>query len=633
MLRRVICALALTGAMGIAGPAAARTDVPSAADLAARPSIESPMLAPDGKRVVARMLSDGETHIRITDLFAHSVREVPVAAHDQVEWLRWAGSSRLLLSIGSVERRGDMPIRTSRLAVFDLASGNRTDLHLRGLRISDESVIHVDRAGAFLLLSAQAAQERSPAVYRVDLASGEPARIVEPQRDVWQWYADSKGVVRAGVGSRGNARWMLYRADDGQAFRRAPGRGSAEGGADQLFPVAGSDQGYAIAGSAHGRYALFRYDFAADRLGALVYENPQVDIDGYETSPEGALLGVAFTDDRDEMLWLDPALKAIQARLDKALPEASNRIVSMSDDRSRALVWSGSATDPGGFYLFDTATGRTDLFARTHEAMRGKQLSPMYSVHYRARDGLDIPAYVTLPTGRGARGLPLIVMPHGGPFVRDSYGYDAWVQYLASRGYAVLQPNYRGSTGYGRAFVEAGDGQWGRGMQTDADDGVAWLAARGTIDARRVCIMGASYGGYAAMWAAARNPETYRCAISFAGISDVAAQLRHDRPTFGSGRDFNAWRARIKGEGTSLADLSPLHFVDTMTVPILIAHGDADDNVPLFQSQALDAALTRRGRLHEYVVYPGEGHGLDDPADNADFLNRVGAFLDRYNPS
>jgi dipeptidyl aminopeptidase/acylaminoacyl peptidase len=224
-------------------------------------------------------------------------------------------------------------------------------------------------------------------------------------------------------------------------------------------------------------------------------------------------------------------------------------------------------------------------------------------------------------------------MPHGGPFVRDTYGYDAWVQYLAAKGYAVLQPNYRGSTGYGREFVEAGNGQWGRGMQDDADDGVKWLAAQGVADPARVCIMGASYGGYAAMRAAARNPEIYRCAISFAGISDVAAQLGYDRKTFESGEAFRAWRHRIQGEAATLDQLSPLKSVARMTVPILIAHGAEDTTVPVAQSVRLHEALARLGRAHSHVIYPGEGHGLDDPEHAADFLNRVGAFLDKYNPA
>jgi dipeptidyl aminopeptidase/acylaminoacyl peptidase len=198
----------------------------------------------------------------------------------------------------------------------------------------------------------------------------------------------------------------------------------------------------------------------------------------------------------------------------------------------------------------------------------------------------------------------------------------------------VLQPQFRGSTGFGRDQVEKGEGQWGRGMQDDIDDGVRWLAAQGVADPGRVCIMGASFGGYAAMWAAVRNPELYRCAISFAGISDIAGQLRFDRPGFESGRSFKGWQSRIQGNrGFELQSISPLFQVARLRTPILIAHGAEDDNVPVIQSVQLHNALDKLGRPHEFVIYPGEGHGLDNPANEADFLNRVGAFLDKNNPA
>jgi len=187
------------------------------------------------------------------------------------------------------------------------------------------------------------------------------------------------------------------------------------------------------------------------------------------------------------------------------------------------------------------------------------QLTEVSSVTYRARDGLNIPAYLTLPKGRQPKGLPLIVMPHGGPFARDDWTYDPLVQFLANRGYAVLQPQYRGTTGYGRSFVAKGSGEWGRGMQDDLDDGVSWLAQRGTINPARVCLVGGSYGGYAALWGVIRNPDRYRCAASFAAVTDVARQLRENRKSFSATRYFREWRTRVAGEGKfDLASVSPL---------------------------------------------------------------------------
>nr|WP_306670067.1 alpha/beta fold hydrolase [Sphingomonas sp. R-74633] len=433
------------------------------------------------------------------------------------------------------------------------------------------------------------------------------------------------------MGEKDDKSWLVYRRGEGDRFAKAS-NGAADTDPDsvQFAPVQGSDQGYALAEAPSGRIALYGYDFRKGRLGALVYQNDKADLDGFELGPDGKPAGVAYTDDRDRMLWFDPAMRARQAMLDAALPGRTNRVISASDDQSRLLVYSANASDPGTYYLVEN--GQAHRFAAINPALDGKSLSAVTTISYAARDGLKIDGYLTLPAGRDAHDLPLIVMPHGGPFARDSWDYDPWVQYLAGKGYAVLQPNYRGSTGFGRAMIARGDGEWGRGMQDDVDDGVAWLAKRGTIDAKRVCIMGASYGGYAAMWAAARDNPAYRCAISYAGISDVRAQLDFDHKTFAE-RAFRAWRHRIQGKAASLEALSPVTYAAGMTMPILIAHGTADQTVPVDQSERLHDALSRAGKPHEFVEYAGEDHTMRDPANEADFLARVGRFLDAHNPS
>ncbi|MCW3847017.1 S9 family peptidase [Sphingomonas sp. LB-2] len=622
------CILGLSGLALAADPPLA-VDTPTAADFAAPPTLADPVLSPDGTRIAVRALDQDKPRLLVLDAAAPDFTAKPVAlpAGQSVQAFRWAGKGRLVLTLA--DGRG------TRLFALDLATSGLTPLSQRSQGEGDE-ILHIDPAGRFLLLSTTGAKHGLPAVDRVDLATGETVRIVAPQEHVSNWYADTAGVIRAGVGYEGNKRWLLYRANDGQEFARTRRRDAADETLeiDQVVPVQGSDRGYAVAGGGDGRYALYRYDFSDDRIGELIYENPRVDIDGFQTDQKGNLLGVILTEDQEETLWLDPGLKALQDRVDAALPGTVNRIASMSDDRARLLVWSSAPNDPGAWYLFDSGANAARLLARPRSALAGKRLAPVKSVRYAARDGLEIGGYLTLPVGRDPAKLPLIVMPHGGPFARDDMRYDSWVQYLASKGYAVLQPNFRGSTGFGRGFVEKGDGEWGRGMQNDIDDGVRWLASQGIADPGRVCIMGASFGGYAAMWAAVRNPELYRCAISFAGISDIAGQLRYDRPGFESGRSFKGWRTRIRGNrGFELESISPLAQVARLRTPILIAHGADDDNVPVIQSVQLHDALTKLGRPHEFVVYPGEGHGLDDPKNEADFLTRVGAFLDRFNPA
>jgi dipeptidyl aminopeptidase/acylaminoacyl peptidase len=639
----VFRALALACAMALGGMAAAADPdqaVPTAADFGALPVILQPVISPDGKMIAARGIARGTRVVFLfdTDKEHRSVTPIPVPDKYRIEWVRWAGSRRLLVSLSAKTVLFDEEYRMARVAVVDLDGGKQRFLDLRdGMGVDGDNVIHIDKAGNFVLLSTQPSIYDWPAVYRIDLATGKATKIVNARDNVWDWYADNDGVVRAGLATLDGKWWVYYRSKADADFQRTQRRemaGRDDTRIDRFMVVGNSNIGFAVAAGKTGRFGLYRYDFATDALGERIFENPSVDIDDFDLAADGSVRAVFFDDDKPEVAWFDPEMQRLQARLDKALPGHLNRVISASDDKMQMIVWSSSADDPGTFFTYNRKTGHMDGFADSYSTLSGKRLAPMEPVRYKARDGLELRAYLTMPPGRGDKNLPMVVMPHGGPFVRDSWGYDPWAQYLASKGYVVLQPNFRGSTGFGRDFVAKGMGQWGRGMQDDIDDGVKWLAGRGTVDPKRVCIMGASFGGYAAMWAAVRNPEIYRCAISFAGISDVASMLRYDRRSMSATRYFRDWRSRVQGDKDFALDtVSPLKQVERMTVPILLAHGEEDDNVPLYQSRRLHEALLKLKRPHEYVVYPKEGHGFSDPVHSTDFLERVGKFLDQHNPA
>jgi dipeptidyl aminopeptidase/acylaminoacyl peptidase len=275
-----------------------------------------------------------------------------------------------------------------------------------------------------------------------------------------------------------------------------------------------------------------------------------------------------------------------------------------------------------------------ETFASPYNALVGHAFAPVRAVSYRDRAGLTIHAYLTLPPGRPEHGLPLIVLPHGGPFLRDSWAFDPEVQFLASRGYAVLQPNFQGSTGYGRDFVQRGYGQYGGAMIDDLEDGIDWLAHEGIVDPTKVCLMGSSYGGYAAIWGAMRSPQRYRCAISFAGPTDLRAMLRYNSNSFVPRRYVRELQQRLQGEERiDLDAVSPLHHPELLRVPLLIAHGNQDPIVPVDQSRRLLAALNRIHAPVESVFFPKSHHGFTDAAEAADYFRRVEAFLTRYNPS
>jgi len=621
-----------------AQPAAAAAAQPVTIEaLAEPPFLTDPILSPDGNRIAARLTMNNKEWIGIWDLGA--APGTPPRLLEQgsyeVRWLRWAGTGRLLIGIQMVQTVYGIPVPITRILSLDASSWTVTGL-ATGRGILGDDVIFVDPRGAYALVSAQATLVDYPAVQRIDLATGQATPVQRARTGVWNWFADRDGVVRAGVDYGNDRIKFYYRSGPGEELRRIDSRRYPQDGSviDMIRFVTDSDHGVVVTNAVTGRFAVYDYDFATDTRGAAIFEHEAVDVTTAIMGEDGRVDGVSYEDDRRRTHWINPALQRIQERIDRALAGKVNLILNRSDDGNRILVWSSAADDPGTFYVYDRRARRIEAFASPYSQLDDRRFAPVRAVTYRSRDGIDIPAYLTLPPGRPERGLPLILLPHGGPFIRDSWSFDSEVQFLVSRGYAVLQPNFRGSTGYGRAFVERGYGQLGTGMIDDMEDGVNWLVEQGIVDRARVCIMGASYGGYAAIWAATRGPERYRCAISWAGPTDLRRMIRYDSRYVVAHRYIREWRRQLAGEEASDLDaVSPLRLQARLTVPLLIGHGERDARVPIDQSRDLVRVLTRRNFPVESVFYPEAGHSFTKPTDSADFMRRIEAFLARHNPA
>lgn len=293
------------------------------------------------------------------------------------------------------------------------------------------------------------------------------------------------------------------------------------------------------------------------------------------------------------------------------------------------IVRAFDADRPPSFYLLSLSDQKLALLGHANPDLAQSALAPVRTVSYEARDGLALRAVLTLPKGREARNLPIIVLPHGGPRARDAETWDWWAQFLADRGYAVIQPNYRGSTGYGTALTDAGDGEWGLKMQDDVDDALAWAVSEGIADPGRACIVGGSYGGYVAMRAAERNPDLYRCAITFAGVADLDAMLRADRGFYNELATVDYW----KGRAPDFAAVSPLQRPDKVGIPVLVVHGRRDLRVPVAQSRDYVAALRKAGKDVTYVEQREGDHYFSREEDRRQFLQAMEAFLDQHNPA
>jgi dipeptidyl aminopeptidase/acylaminoacyl peptidase len=377
--------------------------------------------------------------------------------------------------------------------------------------------------------------------------------------------------------------------------------------------------------------AVFRYDAAARRQGEMMAGHPSEDIVRVSGLDQAVFQSVLTDGIKPQISWFDGQWAGLQAAVDAALPGRINQL--QGDKTGRLLVSSYGDVDPGRWFVLDTRTSKLREIGEARPGIDPARMRPMETIQYAARDGLTIPAYLTRPARPANDPAPMVVLIHGGPQVRDRWQWNEEVQLLASRGYVVFQPQFRGSTGFGRKFEEAGYRQWGRAMQDDITDGVKHLVARKIADPNRICIYGASYGGYAALWGVVSTPELYKCGISFAGVSDLAAMASHSFMDDSTKVTRQIHRARIgdpEADRAWLEEVSPLRHAAQVRVPLLIAHGEADTRVLPSQSTKMVDALRSLGKPVEWMSFPQESHGFFLARDQLNYSNAVLAFLKRH---
>lgn len=611
---------------------------------AAIPAIDRPELSPDGGTLAMGARRAGKNYLYLHDVLAEpstafKPRLLPLN-DATVNWIKWLNDRYMVVSVRSLEFAfgAEVPFDRLFLVSRDASTVARVGPQIAG--ISGDDVIYWASDGSYVLLNISPSVFSWPDVLKVELPSNKMRKVATGRAGIWRWFANSRGVVVAGVGARpsGYVR-VVYRESVSEPFqtilRRQPD--TQDDDADPIYfaHIDGDTQkAYTISRRGGDRWGVHEYDLRSKAFGAAIFAHDKFDVSDLEIDREGRLRWIGYFDYRYRRKYYGDEDRGFVEDLERAVPGKVAEIVSESRDHKIRIVKTSSPTDPGTYYLYRDATGTMQGLASVNEALAAEVLAPTEYVAYPARDGLQIPAYLTMPVGRKPANLPLIMLPHGGPFVRDTWGYEFLVQFLASRGYVVLQPNYRGSTGYGKAFEEAGYRQFGKAMQDDLDDGVRWLIDSGMVDAQRVCMIGWSYGGYAAQVASYRNPGIYRCAISIAGVSDLLAQVRFDS-RFMSDSRFLKHRARIRGNDSSrtLNDVSPLRQVNTVAVPLLLIHGTDDNNVPVKQSDSMASALKKAGKPFEYVRIKDGDHSLWDPGQRENLLAAVERHLATYNPS
>lgn len=473
----------------------------------------------------------------------------------------------------------------------------------------------------------------------LDTVTGRSKRVERPDNTTG-WLLDQQGQPRLSMSIDKDQQTIHVRDPGSDAWRALATFNVFTGSKTAFLPLAFGPDGtlYVEAYNGSDKAAVYAFDLASGKLRepALVV-TADYDFTGKLVMNRDKLLGMRVSTDAESTIWLDPAMKALQEEIDQRLDSTVNMIsVPTRAATPWVLVESYSDTRPQSFSVYNRQTRVFTKVGDSHPEIRPDQMGRQETVSYKARDGLRIPAVLTLPAGAERAKLPLVVLVHGGPYVRGAkWGWDADAQFLASRGYAVLEPDYRGSTGYGYRHFRAGWKEWGLAMQNDIADGAKWAIAQGLVDPKRICIAGASYGGYATLMGLVNDPDLYKCGINWVGVTDLG--LLHSGHWSYESDMTERYRKygmpQLVGDpvadAAQFAATSPLVQAARIRQPLLLAYGGADKRVPLFHGNQFYAAVKKTNPDVEWVVYPEEGHGWRLPETRADFWGRVEKFLDR----
>jgi dipeptidyl aminopeptidase/acylaminoacyl peptidase len=616
----------------------------------APPKISSPQISPDGRYLAfARRNDSGTTTLLVIDL--NTPGSTPTGfnmpAGSQVAWVDWKDNKRAVASLilgrdiylgdaGHVDLPSGPQIVSfdadgkNFKTLFDLTKfhGPRGYGLVHRLPQDPHHVLMglVDKLGRFNL-------------HRVNVYDGQHTEVETGNKYTTGWLADQQGNPRVRWERHFYQKEMWVRSTttkDWEMVARYEDRGFPE----KVIVGFADDPAIAIVADRKGgdRFALHEYNFATRTFGRSLIDHPSVDVGwpiGYPVydGNTGALGGACFADDVWFCRYFDPLLTGVQQKLESTFSDAAIvRLLSWSNDRKRFVVLVSGPKNPGAYYLFDADNANVTAIGKHSPQLPENELGEQIIVKYPTRDGMKIPAYLTLPPGRPDKNLPLVVMPHGGPEHRDTVGYDPWVQMLATRGFAVLQPNFRGSGGYGKRFTEAGYRQWGRKMQDDVTDGVKALIKDGTVDANRVCIVGASYGGYSALAGGAFTPEMYKCVVAIAGVSDLVDVLKYEENT-GNPDAFNYWKRWIGDPKVDMAEIkaaSPINFASKFAAPVLLVHGKYDYTVRPGQSMLMSRALKEAGKPVELIIVEFEGHSFYLERSKLQLLKDLERFVTQH---
>jgi len=602
------------------------------------PQASQVKLSPDGQQLAFMRNVQGYTAIGVRNNKSQKVKYVISTDNVKfkIDWFVWANNNVILTSASYPVSRYGMKYSEARLLKVDAdgsAEAKTVIMPKRRERIPQfqNNIIDIlPDEPDHILMALDLQTANTPSVYKVSIKSKVQRKLIyRAKSNVYDWMTDRQHRLRLGFGR--DETKIFYRLFDveTQEWRNIWEYEIFD--APDISPMGfGLNPNHLYIRANHeGRYAIFKVDLSDKSLPReLVYADKNYDVEGsliYSTKTND-VIGVYHGEANDSKIFFNPEYTAFQEALNKAIPDAFNNISSMSADEQKYILFTSSPDSPGAYYIGDRKNKTLEFVLEQYPKLYQKELSGKEKISYKARDGLDIEGYLTMPHKGEAQTKAAIIIPHGGPMSRNYGGFDWFSEFFASRGYTVLEPNFRGSSGYGFKFEMESIQKWGGAMQDDLADAAHWLTKNYAIDKNKVCILGASYGGYAALVAAVKQQQTFRCAASFAGVSDLEYIVKKARRF----TNYKVVKKQIGSDSDLLEKNSPINFAEKINIPVMLIHGNKDRVVDVSHSQDMYEELIDHKKVAEYIELENGNHHLQIEANRLEALASFENFLNKH---
>ncbi len=578
-------------------------------------------LSPNGEYLAFMEPWEKRLNVFVEKIGSGKATRVTSAKERDISGYAWKGNNRIVYV---QDTGGD---ENYRLYAVGIDGSNPKDL-TPFEKVRAQIIDRLEQSENEILVSLNKRNPQVFDVYRVNVNTGEMQMIAENPGNYTGWGTDWDGKLRIAVTTDGVNNTLMFRNTEAEKFAPVVTTSFRETIAPLVF-TPDNQQVYVATNIGRDKTAIVKYDIANKKELEKIYEHPDVDVTNLLSSRKRRMItGVSYNTDKTRYHFIDKQRGDLQKDLERRLPGYEVRLAGCNREEDKCLVRTFTDRSLGAYYFYDLKSKDFRKLADVSPWLNDQDLVPMKPIKYQSRDGLTINGYLTLPKGGPARNLPVVVNPHGGPWYRDSWGYNPEVQFLANRGYAVLQVNFRGSTGYGRKFWEASFKQWGKTMQDDITDGVQWLIKEGIADPKRVGIYGGSYGGYATLAGLVYTPDLYAAGVDYVGVSNLFTFLKAIPPYW---KPYLEMLYEMIGHPEKDKDLltaaSPVFHSDKIKVPLLIAQGANDPRVNKDESDQMVAALKARGIDVPYIVKSNEGHGFANEENRFEFYRAMEEFL------